>query len=496
LVTWLTANTTSSTTSHRWPEGVRPGTFCLFGRSACQDPVGLCILRPTMANRPDGYELFDIDPGFQEKLQSWLSKTNTVVDIAAGRQVPDGFWVTIDPGGEVEAETIEEALRGAMKSRSRATHINPKLERKLHTFMVEHGAHVTFGADNDGFNMLVSNDTAKGQAHDEDLEVAMILAEEEFWDHLPENALPPAEAAELRHALVPPLEREEALRQAVMEPRHELEANRRQGYASWVAEVNDEMENMGARFEYASREYWRQLYNAGFSPHQAAVDYVQAYQPNDMGPGPRRAASRWQRPHMIPPRAPSQRSMRDMERVEYPIQPGEHLPDDHPFDPESPRHHYARAHHFAVNARWTRAYINSLPDSAFLYVEAGGTKDKHGRSHPLTLRHLPYKNRSGEIDEHHLRAALSRVHQARTDLPKAVKDQVFEKAQRLYDQHFGASGEAIAANPPRPHHGSWRIELAGGDVDPDPFSDYVSASRVAQRRYGDSGWVVTWHSEA
>jgi len=63
-------------------------------------------------------------------------------------------------------------------------------------------------------------------------------------------------------------------------------------------------------------------------------------------------------------------------------------------------------------ARWDRAYINDLPDSAFAYIEPGGKKDKTGRTVPRSLRHLPFKDKQGNIDPAHLRNALARVKQA------------------------------------------------------------------------------------
>jgi len=58
-------------------------------------------------------------------------------------------------------------------------------------------------------------------------------------------------------------------------------------------------------------------------------------------------------------------------------------------------------------AEWTTAFINSLPDSSFAYVEScyGKTSDDKN------LRHLPYKDADGNIDLPHLRNALARVSQ-------------------------------------------------------------------------------------
>src|SRR5688572_21171569 len=50
--------------------------------------------------------------------------------------------------------------------------------------------------------------------------------------------------------------------------------------------------------------------------------------------------------------------------------------------------------------------INDLPDSAFAYIEPGGTKDEDSKTTPRSLRHFPIH------DEAHVRNALSRASQS------------------------------------------------------------------------------------
>lgn len=61
-------------------------------------------------------------------------------------------------------------------------------------------------------------------------------------------------------------------------------------------------------------------------------------------------------------------------------------------------------------AVWTTAYVNTLPDSAFAYVE-DGEKDEEGKTVPRSKRHLPYKDKDGKVDLAHLRNALARLSQ-------------------------------------------------------------------------------------
>jgi HK97 family phage prohead protease len=65
-------------------------------------------------------------------------------------------------------------------------------------------------------------------------------------------------------------------------------------------------------------------------------------------------------------------------------------------------------------AEWSASYVNSLPDSAFACIDAGGTKDSEGRTTPRSLRHYPHHDASGKVDPPHLANARARVNQAGT----------------------------------------------------------------------------------
>jgi len=83
-------------------------------------------------------------------------------------------------------------------------------------------------------------------------------------------------------------------------------------------------------------------------------------------------------------------------------------------------------------ATWTTAYINDLPDSAFLYIEAGGEKDAEGKTTPRSLRHFPYKDASGAVDMAHLRNAAARIPQA--SIPQEVKDRLAARVSRMLEE--------------------------------------------------------------
>ena len=87
-----------------------------------------------------------------------------------------------------------------------------------------------------------------------------------------------------------------------------------------------------------------------------------------------------------------------------------------------------------LKAVWTTAYINSLKDDCFAYVEDTGKHDDEGRTIPKTARHLPHHPKGGGasgtggiIDLPHLRNALARVNKV-----NPVTDKV--SAERLRSQ--------------------------------------------------------------
>lgn len=76
---------------------------------------------------------------------------------------------------------------------------------------------------------------------------------------------------------------------------------------------------------------------------------------------------------------------------------------------------------------WSTAFVNNLPDSSFLYVESGGTKDSEGKTTPRSLRHFPVKDSSGSIDLPHLRNAIARIPQSNVGNKSTLQD----KARRM-----------------------------------------------------------------
>lgn len=118
----------------------------------------------------------------------------------------------------------------------------------------------------------------------------------------------------------------------------------------------------------------------------------------------------------------------------------EELEDELPFKPELADFLAARG--IAIperlnlgRATWSTAYVDNLADSAFLYIEPGGTKDGEGKTEPRSLRHFPYKDSTGKVDLPHLRNALARI--AQSSFSSDLKDRLTSKAQGILQKATG-----------------------------------------------------------
>ena len=98
-----------------------------------------------------------------------------------------------------------------------------------------------------------------------------------------------------------------------------------------------------------------------------------------------------------------------------------------------------------AKAVWTTAYVNDLPDSAFLHIAPGGEKDEQGKTKPRSLRYFPIRDKDGAIDEPHLRNALSRIPQA--NIPQEAKDKARAEAERLLAEISKACGDGKKKKP-------------------------------------------------
>lgn len=97
--------------------------------------------------------------------------------------------------------------------------------------------------------------------------------------------------------------------------------------------------------------------------------------------------------------------------------------------------------HTLTRAQMSTGSINDLPDSAFAYIEPGGSKDEQGKTVPRSKRHFPVH------DEAHVRAALSRMSQS------PFGDKAMPKIHAAAKKYGIDMGEAMMTAHSRPDLG-------------------------------------------
>ena len=99
----------------------------------------------------------------------------------------------------------------------------------------------------------------------------------------------------------------------------------------------------------------------------------------------------------------------------------------------------------AAFAKWTRAYINSLPDSSFAVIEPAYSR---GDTDNKNARHLPHHNEKGggaknvNLDLPHLRNAMARANQIKPVTDSIEVDALREKAMSHLENHRDAIGKS------------------------------------------------------
>jgi hypothetical protein len=134
-------------------------------------------------------------------------------------------------------------------------------------------------------------------------------------------------------------------------------------------------------------------------------------------------------------------------------------------------------------AKWTRAYVNRLPDSAFLAIEPGGHKDASGRTVPRRLRHFPYMSISGEVDLAHLKDALGRIPQSHVS--SHLKHSASCKAQYLLAAHGG-----YRRRGPSGKLGCPVAERDWAKVFQNPLAKFQDVRRMLLSGLRAAGWTV------
>jgi HK97 family phage prohead protease len=125
---------------------------------------------------------------------------------------------------------------------------------------------------------------------------------------------------------------------------------------------------------------------------------------------------------------------------------------------------------------WTTAYINDLPDSAFLYIAPGGTKTdgKTDGAH----RFFPVRGADGKPDAAHIRNAMARIPQA-SSIPAAARMAAMAKAKAMAGAH-----PDIGSGPMMGYEGA---AGSGRSYEPEPALECRSFDVVVHLRADGDG---------
>ncbi len=125
--------------------------------------------------------------------------------------------------------------------------------------------------------------------------------------------------------------------------------------------------------------------------------------------------------------------------------------------------------------------VQDLPDSSFLFIEAGGVLDDEGKTHPRSKRRFRYLDADGQIDAAALREAIGQIGQSHADgLNVAVLQ---AKARRILAAETAGEGKTIADAP------EWQqgapLTLWGLGLQLQELADAVAESHKAMTLLGD-----------
>lgn len=132
---------------------------------------------------------------------------------------------------------------------------------------------------------------------------------------------------------------------------------------------------------------------------------------------------------------------------------------------------------------WTGKFVDSLPDSSFLYVEPGGQKDSDGRTVPRSKRHFPVRDESGKADLAHVRNAIARIPQSNAEgLDDGKKKALQARARRM----LGSSEDGKTYEEPDEWKTGAPITVCALGYSLLDLSDRIAEEQKAMRLLGET----------
>ncbi len=148
---------------------------------------------------------------------------------------------------------------------------------------------------------------------------------------------------------------------------------------------------------------------------------------------------------------------------------------------------------------WTIGYADSLPDSSFLWIASGGSRDAEGKTLPRSLRHLPYRDEIGNINKEQ----LDKVDSNFEGLPSSIKAKILALqsgtvSAELYPTKMSSiaiqekDGKKVAVITGelmniKPNANNWGIEKSNSSIIAGDFKDISIRTLHAESEFSVIG---------
>lgn len=150
----------------------------------------------------------------------------------------------------------------------------------------------------------------------------------------------------------------------------------------------------------------------------------------------------------------------------------------------------------AIKAVWTGAFVNTLPDSSFLYIVPNcGERDSEGKTKPRSCRMFPYKDAAGKVDLPHLRNAIARAPQA-SSIPENIRTRVQKRAQDILARENEGNKEQRSLLTKAMESIKEFLDFAPKEED-EAFLPFLEGeSGIGVKKVGDDWWYITFSTNA
>jgi hypothetical protein len=127
-------------------------------------------------------DIYDIPAAYQERVLKFLTRDSVALEITAAG---DAFYVTARRPADGDekpsySRSLEEAMNDAMRSRATKKYITKDFQARVHDWLTREAGKMLIGAAGNEFGVTLQTPRGTATGVDDDLEVAIVFAEEEL----------------------------------------------------------------------------------------------------------------------------------------------------------------------------------------------------------------------------------------------------------------------------------------------------------------------------